>query len=78
MNAITPITPVVAVEIDPKLAWLARASARFQLVEAGAMDLDEAYDGLVADQPCPCVYETVRRWERLFPPSPIKRRKTFR
>lgn len=32
--------------IDPRLAFLARAAARFELVEACAMSLDEAYNGL--------------------------------
>jgi hypothetical protein len=36
MNAFTPITPMVGADVDPKLAWLARAAARFQLVEAVA------------------------------------------
>jgi hypothetical protein len=34
-------------EIDPRLAFLARASARLTLIEFGEMDLDEAIDDLV-------------------------------
>ena len=33
--------------VDPRLAFLARAHARFILVEAGEMSLDEALDGLL-------------------------------
>jgi hypothetical protein len=33
--------------IDPRLAFLARASARLVMVEIGEIDLDEAFDGLV-------------------------------
>jgi hypothetical protein len=33
--------------IDLKLVFLLRAAARFDLVGAGAMDLDEAFDGLI-------------------------------
>ncbi len=35
-------TPARAM-IDPRLAFLACAAARFDLVEAGVMDLDEAF-----------------------------------
>ncbi len=34
---------------DPRLTFLARASARFELVELDAMDLTEAFGGLVED-----------------------------
>lgn len=34
-------------QIDPRLAFLARAAARCFLVEAGEMEIDEAFDGLV-------------------------------
>jgi hypothetical protein len=48
MNAFTPITPSVAVvKVDPRLAFLARAAARFELVKAGEMQLDDAFDGLI-------------------------------
>ena len=33
--------------VDPRLAFLARAHARFIMVEAGEMDLDEAFDDLI-------------------------------
>lgn len=66
----------IVTQVDPKLAWLARAAARFDLVQVGAMDLDEAFDGFVVDLRCNCDCECVARWERDYPP--IKRRKTFR
>lgn len=33
--------------VDPRLVFLARAAARFELVELGELDLGEAYDELV-------------------------------
>src|SRR5262249_39583457 len=33
--------------VDPRLAFLARASARLVLVEVGEMDLNEAFDDLI-------------------------------
>jgi hypothetical protein len=59
--------------IDPRLAFLARAHARFILVESGAMDLEEAVDGLIEQfdeivGPRACVWETIERWERTHPP----------
>ena len=59
MNAITPVTPMVEVELDPKLAFLARAAARFELVQSGEMQIDEAFDGLVVDLRCNCDCERV-------------------
>jgi hypothetical protein len=53
---------------DPRLAFLARASARLTLVEACAMEIDEAIDGLV-DQ-CACDREIITRWDRDYPPQP--------
>lgn len=43
--------------IDPRLVFLARAAARFELVEAGEMDLDTAFGDLVADLECDCTRE---------------------
>jgi hypothetical protein len=34
-------------QVDPRLALLARASARELLVDAGELTIDEAFDGLV-------------------------------
>jgi hypothetical protein len=62
-------------EIDPKLAWLARAAARFELVQAGAMDIAEAFRGLFAGLSCACERETIERWERLDRLRPKRRRK---
>jgi hypothetical protein len=57
--------------IDHRLAFLACASARFDLVETGEMTLDEAVDGnfverfrAVADITCRCEREMLERWER--------------
>jgi hypothetical protein len=36
-------------EIDPRLIFFLRAAARYELVEACAMDLDEAFGGLFDD-----------------------------
>jgi hypothetical protein len=33
--------------VDPRLVFLLRAAARFELVEAGQLCLDEAFDGLI-------------------------------
>jgi hypothetical protein len=64
MNAITP-TAAITDTIDERFAFLARAAARHALVEAGAMDIDEAFDGLVADLRCDCDRDIIQRWERL-------------
>jgi hypothetical protein len=55
-------------DIDSRLAWLTRAHARFMLVEAGEMDLDEALEGLV-EPVCDCqCWPLATRWERTHPP----------
>jgi hypothetical protein len=51
--------------IDPRLAFLARAAARFQLVEAGELDLETAFNGLVAGLSCLCDRDRIARWERM-------------
>jgi hypothetical protein len=50
--------------IDARLAILARAAARFELVQAGAMDIGEAFDGLIASLQCACDRDRIQRWER--------------
>jgi hypothetical protein len=35
-------------QVDPRLVFLLRAAARFELVEAGELCLDEAFDGLMS------------------------------
>jgi hypothetical protein len=68
MNAFTPIVPLVeAGKADPKLAFLTRAAARFELVEASEMNIDEAFDSLVVCLLCACGRELVERWERDHP-----------
>jgi hypothetical protein len=57
--------PLIDQHIDARLAFLARAAARFELVDAGLMEIVEAYDGLVAGLPCACARDTVERWERM-------------
>jgi len=61
--------------VDPRLAFLARARARLILVESGAMDLDEAFEGLIAQSPCSIcdcrwgwVEDLVEYWECTHPP----------
>ena len=64
----TSIVPVIGVgKVDPKLAFLARAAARFKLVEADEMGIDEAFDSLVACLQCSCSRDLVERWERDYP-----------
>ncbi len=65
MNA-HPFGMLVAQEcqVDPRLAFLARAAARHFLVEQDEMDLGEAFDGLVQSLSCPCTREMIERWER--------------
>jgi hypothetical protein len=45
------------------------------LVEAGEMDLAEAFNGLVQTLSCPCSREMVERWERDHPPVQRRRRR---
>jgi hypothetical protein len=56
--------------VDPRLSFLARASAKLILVEAGEMDLATAFAELVPvfreiTAPCACDREMLRRWEQL-------------
>jgi len=61
--------------VDPRLAFLARASARLILVESGEMDLDEAYEDLVASV-CDCArWPLAEQWERTHPPLKYRRRR---
>jgi hypothetical protein len=53
---------------DPRLAFLERASARLILVEAGEMEIDEAFSGLVYQ--CACDREMIDRWDRDHPHQP--------
>jgi hypothetical protein len=55
--------------VDPRLAFLARAAARFELVQVGVMDIDEAFEGLIVSLQCACSREMLARWERDFPPK---------
>jgi len=61
--------------VDPRLVFLARASARLILVEVGALDLDEALDGLV-EPICECQrWPLAAQWERSHPPLKYRHRR---
>jgi hypothetical protein len=64
---------IVAV-IDPRLVFLARAHARFILVEAGEMTLDEAFDGLLESVCDFRRWPLAEEWERTHPPLKYRRR----
>jgi hypothetical protein len=60
--------------LDPREIFLARASARFLLVEAGTLKIDDAITGLIPAfreiagiAPCACAREIVARMERYRP-----------
>jgi hypothetical protein len=59
--------------VDPRLAFLARAAARFELVKAGVMEIGEAFDGLIACLQCSCsvvaAAKMIDQWERDYPPA---------
>jgi hypothetical protein len=58
----------IMTRVDPRLAVLARASARLILAEAGEIDLDEAFDGLV-ESICDCRrWPLAVQWEHTHPP----------
>jgi hypothetical protein len=74
--------------IDRRLAFLARAWARFTLVEAGEMELDQAITELFESVdrrwllqhivgrralPCACECHVLGRWERIQPPAKNRR-----
>ena len=70
--------------IDRPLAFLACASARFDLVEIGEMTLDEVVDDnfverfrAVAEIACACECQMIEAWERDYP-HPPPRRQTHR
>src|SRR6516225_369847 len=70
----------VTTQIDRRLAFLACASARFDLVETGEMTLDEAVDDnfverfrAVAEIVCACQCQMIEAWERDYPHLPPRR-----
>jgi hypothetical protein len=68
--------------VDPRLAFLARASARWLLVEAGEMDLGIAFAELVPvfreiTAPCTCDSEMLSRWQQLDRGRSVRRRQTI-
>jgi hypothetical protein len=79
MSVIMPVTVAVAAAVDKREVFLVRAAVRWELVEAGEMELDEAIVGLVPAfeeliGPRACVRDVVDRWERDFPPRNRGRR----
>ena len=65
------------VQVDLRLAFLARAAAKFYLVENGLEDLDQAFADLHhaihTIAPCPCEQSTLDGWKRLDRAAPIAR-----
>jgi hypothetical protein len=75
MNAPVTSFPTSAEDtlVDPRLLLLARAHARFILVEAGKLDLDQALEGLV-EPICDCQrWPLAAQWERTHPPVKYRR-----
>jgi len=67
--------------IDPRLAFLLSCAIRFELVERGEMDLDDALDDAfieqfraIAEITCRCEREMIERWDRLYPHRRSSRR----
>jgi hypothetical protein len=63
---------IMTARVDLRLAFLACASARFDLVEAGAMDLDEALDHAFVERfraiaaiTCHCEREIIRHFDEI-------------
>jgi hypothetical protein len=56
------------IPVDPRLAFLARAAAKFYLVEHGLEELDGAFHDLDracrAISPCCCEIEMLRAWAK--------------
>jgi hypothetical protein len=63
MQQITQTNP--SCKPDSRLAFLERASARLILVEAGEMEIEDAFSGLV--EQCSCDREMIARWDREYP-----------
>jgi hypothetical protein len=59
------IGPVHPDKTTRRLIFLARAAARFDLVQCGEMEINEAFEGLVVSLRCTCDRERLERWERL-------------
>jgi hypothetical protein len=63
--------------IDAKLVFLERASARLILVEAGELDLDQAFDELI-ESVCDCArWPLAAQWERTHPPRKHRHRRGY-
>ncbi len=67
---------------DPRLSLLLRASAMFDLVQAGLLELDEAFDAVDGAcrviSPCHCQVEMMRAWQKLDPEIAERRLREWR
>jgi hypothetical protein len=74
MNA--PIHHRPALLQSLRRTFLARATARFYMVEHGEITVDEAFNGLVpAFRDLDTAADLCRQWELQFPPVKAKRRR---
>jgi hypothetical protein len=75
------LTTVTESHVDSRLVFLARASARLSLVEAGEMAVEQAIDDLIepfeelVGRLCARINEICERWEREYPPVRRRQRK---
>src|SRR5262245_6514640 len=67
-------TPSAQAELHSGLGFLARAHARFILVEAGEMGIDEALEGLIWCGNCQR-WPLATQWERTHPPRRYRGRR---
>ena len=66
-GAMNAVTPIVEAKLDPRYAFLVRASIRLLLVDYCEMDIGEAFDGLLASLQCSCTHALVEKSERDHP-----------
>jgi hypothetical protein len=73
------LVALIADLIDGRLIFLARASARHTLGEAGEMELEEAIGGVLDGDRCPLCerlrWPLAEKWERTHPPRRNWRRR---
>jgi hypothetical protein len=71
------ISPAILDDLDRRLAFLARSSARYELVERGCMDMEEALDGLLPDMAdLVDIYHMSDTFDRLVEQLAAERRRT--
>jgi hypothetical protein len=74
------VTTVTESHVDSRLVFLARASARLSLVEAGEMAVEQAIDGLIepfeelVGPLCACTNGICERWEREYRKAVVRPR----